>query len=364
MTRNRDRTWGQGPLTAILPACLLSICFAGPPAQTRAAAPAAGRTPTVSSPAALMKAISLAHPGGMILLAAGDYGALHLKDVKFAVPVTIASADPARPAIFRGLSISDSAGLRFEHLLIEVPSKGAGVVASDSSKLEFDHLTVHGDDAPRNGLGFMVRNVAGVRIENCDVSRLWGGINHLDDSQLVISGNRLHDLQEDAIRGGGSSDVLISDNYMTDIVPLPGDHPDAIQFWGTALHPEVQNIKITGNVFVRGAGRAAQGIFVADGAYRHVTVSKNAIVGGLFNGIVVSGAHDLTIEDNLVQGYTDNGSWIGVAESADVVVAGNESTGGIVRLKANTGMVERGTRPLKPGAPGDLSVLERWRAHP
>jgi len=314
---------------------------------------------TVTSNSGLSAALSSAHAGDTILLAAGSYSKISLSNVSFAGQVTITSADPAHMALVQGISVSNSSGLTFADLSVSVAPNTTGVAALNSSNVVFDALKVQGPGSAIGGLGFMVANSTNVTVSNSDISGLWGGINHQDDTGLTISGNKLHDLQEDAIRGGGSSNVVVANNFVTDIHPLAGDHPDAIQFWGTAAHPTVHDISITGNVYVRGAGEAAQGIFVADGAYQNVTVTNNAMVGALYNGIVVSGATNAVIQGNLVEGYTDQGSWIGVATSNNVQVSGNQATG-LLQLSPNTNYAATNNTSLTPGAVGDTAVLKSW----
>ena len=315
---------------------------------------------TVTSNAGLSAALGSAHAGDTILLAAGSYSQVSLDHVSFAGQVTIASADPGNMAIVHGLSVSNSSGLTFSNLSVAVANNTTGVAALGSSNVVFDHLKVQGPGAAVGGLGFMVANSSNVTVSNSDISGLWGGINHLDNTGLTISGNKLHDLQEDAIRGGGSSNVAIANNFVTNLYPLAGDHPDAIQFWATNAHPTVHDIAITGNVYERGAGAPAQGIFVADGAYQNVTVTNNAMVGALYNGIVVSGANGAVIQGNLVESYTDQGSWIGVATSNNVQVSGNQATG-LLQLHPNTNYSESGNIAIHAGAVGDTTVLAAWQ---
>ncbi|PND70702.1 calcium-binding protein, partial [Escherichia coli] len=53
----------------------------------------------------------------------------------------------------------------------------------------------------------------------------------LDSVGVTVRGNYFHDLRSDGVRGGGVSDIVVSDNLFTNFRPAFGDHPDAIQFW-------------------------------------------------------------------------------------------------------------------------------------
>src|SRR3546814_7847110 len=78
-------------------------------------------------------------------------------------------------------------------------------------------------------------------------------INFLDSDHVTVSGNSFHTMRSDGVRGGGTNDVVISNNYFTDFHPVGADHPDAIQLWTTNTTESARNISITGNVFERGA---------------------------------------------------------------------------------------------------------------
>ena len=76
-------------------------------------------TITVSTLNGLYSALAKATGGETILLAAGSYGKLSLGaksgfDITFPSNVTIASADPNKPAIFSGMDIREAANLTFD----------------------------------------------------------------------------------------------------------------------------------------------------------------------------------------------------------------------------------------------------------
>ena len=60
-------------------------------------------TITVSNAAQLSAALSSAHAGDTILLAGGNYGDFSISNLSFSSQVTIESADPTNPAVFRSL---------------------------------------------------------------------------------------------------------------------------------------------------------------------------------------------------------------------------------------------------------------------
>lgn len=95
------------------------------------------------------------------------------------------------------------------------------------------------------------------------------------------------------VRGGGTSHIRVIDNSFTDFFPKPGDHPDAIQFWGdkdqaSATGEKVikvaTDILIGGNVGVRGRGGIFQGAYLRDAlgpGFRNVRIVDNTFLGSM-----------------------------------------------------------------------------------
>ena len=317
---------------------------------------------TVSSNAGLTSALSSASAGDTILLAPGSYSQIAIYNQSFS-GVTIASADPTRMAQVQGIVLNGVKGLTFSDLAVRVAADGHGVNAANSSNVSFDGLKVTGQGYLAGGLGFVIRTSSGVSVTDSEVSQVWGGIDHRDSSGLTFSGNSLHDLRGDAIRGGGSSNMTITHNEITNVFPYDS-HTDVIQFWGTAAHPTMSDITISENVYVRGTGGPIQGIFVTDGSYENMNIHDNAIVGGLWNGIVLNGVSNSVLEDNLVQAYTDQGSYIALGKTNNVQALDNETTGFLLKPEWGTSvnLTQQGTIKI-PNAPvGDLTYLHNWEA--
>ena len=116
----------------------------------------------------------------------------------------------------------------------------------------------------------MIRDSSDITVTNSEFTHARYAVSMLDNSGVTISGNYFHDLRTDGVRGGGNSNVVISDNFFTNFRPAEGDHADAIQFWTTNTTTSAENIRITGNVIVRGEGGATQGIFMRDEAGGHI----------------------------------------------------------------------------------------------
>lgn len=338
---------------------------------------------TISSAAQFANAIKSAVDGDTIRLAPGNYGKISLSGVHFANGVTITSADPDHPAVLTGLKVSGSSGLDFNNIEFALSSTDVyfPITVGSSSDVHFSGLDVHGEiggDVSVQAMAMMIRNSSDVSVTNSEFQSLHHGINFLDSQHLTFSGNNIHDIRTDGIRGGGSSDVTVTDNYFTNFFAADGDHPDAIQFWTSGTTVSASDITITGNVIVRGEGDAVQGIFLRDQSggklpYQDVTISDNIVLGGMYNGISIGNANGLVIDGNTVGAYADQKSWLRIESSTGVALTGNSASAFIlnnVGYAANSGNVTTGVlkgsaedavkawldshSDLRDGLPGDL----------
>lgn len=277
---------------------------------------------TVSTAAELMAAAVRAQAGDTIALAAGRYDSVALRNLKFAAPVTITSASAGQPAELTGFKAIGVENLSFRNVVFadQDSTTAYDFEFKNAAKISFDNVVIRGQDGEAGyaSNSFMIRGSRDVSITNSEITHLRYGINMLDSSGVTVKGNYFHDMRADGFHGGGLSNILVADNIFTDFHPAPGDHPDAIQFWTANQKVSAENITIVGNVVHRGDGAAIQGIFMGDETdvlpYKNVTIAQNIIVGGMFNGIHVERAEGLSLTDNIVAGYTDQASWIRVAD--------------------------------------------------
>jgi len=322
---------------------------------------------TVSSAAALQTALAAAHGGDTILLAAGTYSNISISGKNFAQDVTIGSASTTHEALLTGLTVTSSSGLNFRDLEVKLSPSSDKLIIAGSHDIDLTRLNVHGslDGDPQNDTaGLLVRSSVNVTVTNSEFHELSNGISHLDDSHLTISGNRIHDISQDGIHGGGSSYVTISNNMFTDFHPTPGVHPDAIQFWTTGTDASAHDIVITGNQITRGAGEKAQGIFIGDETshlpYQHLTISNNLVAGSMYNGIAVSHAEDVTITRNIVAGFSDMKAWIlmqnitGATETDNFADQFSNNT--------NTGVISARNTIIPLATDGGVGALAQWTA--
>lgn len=320
----------------------------------------------VNTAAELHSALKAAKAGDTIQLAPGAY-AVSISGVRVAEGVTVTSQYADRPAILTGLSVRDSGGITFTDLKFSVDAKSAFQVAS-SQDIHFARLHVHGslDGDPKNDEGgLLVRGSTDVSITDSEFEQLYWAISHLDNNGLTIQGNSFHDLRMDGIRGGGSSNVLVDGNTFRDFFPKDGDHNDAIQFWTGNTTASARNITISNNAFQRGAGEPTQGIFMRDEArglqFENVKIVGNLIAGGLGQGIGVYGARNVVIENNVVQGFSDQKSWLRIDAVHGAVLKGNAASLLLVG-KDTSGVVTGDNTTLPLAADGGGAAVSLWNA--
>ena len=325
-------------------------------------------TITVSSSSALLSAVKNAADGDVIQLAAGNYGRISLTGVNFASGITISSADPDQAAVLTGLKVTGSSGLNFDGIEFSLSpaDKYFPITVGTSSDIHFSNLDVHGlkdGDSSNDAMAMMIRESRDVSVTDSAFEDLHHAVNFLDSAKITLSGNSFRTIRSDGIRGGGTDDLVISDNYFTDFYPVGADHPDAIQIWTTNTAKSASNITITGNVVERGQGGIIQGIFLRDQSggdrpYQNVTISDNIVLGGMYNGISVGNAQGLTISDNVVGAFSDQKSWLRIDNSTGVSLSGNAASSYVLN---NVGYVEnQNNSTTGPVSGTGQDLLKNW----
>ncbi|HWE99170.1 MAG TPA: right-handed parallel beta-helix repeat-containing protein [Caulobacteraceae bacterium] len=289
---------------------LCAVCTSDVPART------------ISTNDELIRSLQRAQAGEVFALAPGVYDDVRIAG--FHGTATIASLDPKHPAQIHHLLIRDSSGLTLRdlELVAELANPAVGwrwpFVVVGSSRIVLKNLDVHsvpGSALSTENGGLLVRDSDHIVVADSDFHDLHMGIQHWKIENLEIRGNKLRQLRDDGIDGGGSSNVMIADNHCSSQHPDADDkeHPDCIQFWTTNTTEAAHDITVENNTYDRGSGTPVQGIFFNDEAghpYQRVTIVGNHISGALWNGIYVRDAEDLIIEDNVVCDAPGQASWI------------------------------------------------------
>lgn len=324
---------------------------------------------TVSTTEALVSALKVARDGDVVQLKAGTYTDIQMYKIQIAGNVTITSADPGNPAVITGMMANQVSGLTFKDLTFFVdPAKNDGAYQiMGSQNLTFDHISMHGsmdNNAQNDKQGLLLLNSKDITITNSEFQQLSYGVTHLNSQGITVTDSFFHDVRTGGVRGGGSSQVTITDNQFRDFHPFEWDHPDAIQFWTTEVKQAASDILISGNVIMRGGGAPIQGVFMRDEQgiypYKNVTITDNLIVGSLWNGIAVGHGENVKVTNNVVAGLTDQESWITVNGSTGVTVSGNQATRYL--YENNKNQVDTGNVTITAPTDGGKALLSAWTA--
>lgn len=330
----------------------------------------------VSTASAAYAAIGAAGAGSLVLLAPGTYNIPTLQNLVKS-GVIVRSQDFAHLALLTGLDASNCTGITFDHLEITTLGSGDayyGIRFAGCTDIALTNSSVHGSldaNAQDDISGMFVTDCLRVTISGNEFQQLQNAVSQLRNDHVTIARNSFHDLQIDAIDGGGNSHVTISENVFSDFYPVgqvggSGDHADAIQFWTTNTTASATDITITGNCFIRRSGSFVQGPFVHNELgirYQRVTITGNFIIGALWNGIEADYADGLTITGNVVAGFADQDSWLRV-ENSTGSITGNRTTSALV-LAGNGALTISGNSIIAQPTDGGKALLQEFvAAHP
>jgi hypothetical protein len=318
----------------------------------------------VADAAALATALDRVAPGDILVLGAGDFGALALRGLAgtVAAPITLRSADPAQPGRLSGLDLREVAHLRFEGLVFDYsfapgdPPHLRPFAIQNATGILFDRNLFDGDraqgvsptdDGFPTAFGLSVRSCTDVVITQNEVRGFYRGLVIGGSDDLLVSGNDLHDIRMDGMNFAQVSGVVIAQNHIHDFARSldSGDHADMIQFWTNGTEAPSTDIVIRDNILNAGRGWYTQSIFMRNDLvdrglagdemfYRNITITGNVIINAHLHGISVGETDGLVIANNavlrnrLAEGPDDNpGLWtpqIRVAEaSRDVAITHN-----------------------------------------
>ena len=288
----------------------------------------------VNDVSGLLAAVKTAADGDVILLNSGSYRSVNLSGIQINGNVTIKSIDVTNQATFLDLTVKGASGLTFQDIKFAPQSVDRMYTfnVTNSSNIHFAGIEVFGPagDAGYKSSPFMIRGSENVTVENSEFHHLWHGVSILDNSNVKMTGNFFHDIRTDGIRGGGTSNLVISGNYMTDFHPAVGDHPDGIQLWTTNTTTSAHDIVISDNIITRGSGSPIQGIFIRDQVgtlpYKNVAITGNLVLGGMYNGIAAGHLDGAMVSGNSVIALSGQKSWIGLTSTTNGIVQNNVAT--------------------------------------
>lgn len=315
---------------AVAAAIALWLTAGGAPAEPGRGGCAVPRQ--IASEVALQRALRCAGPAARLVLAPGTViGELVIRNRR-AGGLAIVSADPARPARFSGISITDSSGITLQSLLLAAPVPAGwrhALQVRRSRQITLVGLTLRGpgDSNPVDS-GLIIRESDSVTARRLTLTGYRNGITMQNSSNVTLTENAVHRMLVDGIRGASVSGAVIERNLIGNFNPSPGSHADGIQFWSHNQSAASHNIVIRHNLIIRGAGKPIQGIFVRDSVglpFREVQITGNAVIGGDYHGISVNGADGVTVSDNVVVPLAPQLSWIRIAAAQRALATGNQA---------------------------------------
>lgn len=343
------------------------------------------RTRTVSSVPEFFEALKASKSGDKIMLSPGGYAQIVIRNVCFDPAVTIASADPAHPAVIQGLKVAKSAGLTFSDLEATPIGSGdnyAGIRLQQSKNMTFSHLDAHGDTSAEPGTqlqGIYALDIDGLTVEQSDFHHLRAGLVLSRDNDVSVVGTRFHDVSKGGVEAVATSQMKLQNNSFYDFSTAPGVHGDGIQIFTSGQNINSHDILISGNLVIRGNGTPKQGIFVQDEQktlpFHNVTIEDNAVIGEQWNSVYLSHATgDVRIRDNVMAtwtganvvrgGNTDFRAFLRMGDfsGASVVVTGNQAQDFLVGVPAKKAPPPPGNVKLGPINDRGAALTRKWLA--
>ncbi|UYY79021.1 LamG-like jellyroll fold domain-containing protein [Sphingomonas sp. R1] len=257
-------------------------------------------------------AIKAAKGGETIKLAAGTYTSITVHTKTFTTPVTITSLDASKPVNVTTLQIINSSNLVVKNVTAAQnfqPAQDYNYANRiiGSSNVVIDGVTLSGgtgDVTKSMGWGLLLRESKGVTIKNSSVDHFALGMNVLTVDGVTLQGNNFHDNRRDHTNFAEASNVVIDNNMFTNLYPVNGEHPDAIQFMTNGKTKGNTNITITNNVMMQGDGLAFQGVFMGNESsipYENITIKNNLVYqNGFTHGINVVLGKNVTVDSNTI----------------------------------------------------------------
>lgn len=312
------------------------------------------RTVYVSNATELKAAIAGRTDNTTIVLKEGDYGTLSINERGSLKPLVLVSENPAKPAIFESLTITNANGVKIDGLQF-TPEKtgkeswaGSGLTVRNSNGVEVVNSKFVGTDGSfeDSARGMTIFDSKNVVVENNSFTGLMrGGVLYNIDN-LDVNHNTITNMRSEGFNFSAVKNVEISYNKMSDFHPFAGDHADFIQFWTRGAITESSNIHIHHNELVEKKA-SVQGIFMDndDGIpYRNVVIEDNFIQTNAPRGITLEEAYGATIKNNIAIA-TEGADYkvsIHVTESSGVTLLGNTANAFNLKdslLLTNTGNV-------------------------
>lgn len=282
----------------------------------------------VSSKNEFTQALLSAHGGDTILLKAGTYSDLDIKDnrqnaLDFSGTVTIRSEDPNNRAVINELFVQGASNIKISDVVLDYTGrqapdtqswlrgspfafKGTTDITLSDVEVKGNLVNGHGEDT-----GIYVNTSKGFTLENSVITDFNLALNAWGDEDVRIEGNSFRGMNHDGLFFGDIDGITIADNFIGDYnSDAPGaPHKDNIQFYtGKGFGPS-NDIVIRGNTIESSDNR--HGIFIfnelnRDGDFSQTIRHKNILIEANYihtintHGVTVTFADGVTVRNNTV----------------------------------------------------------------
>lgn len=257
----------------------------------------------VHSVAELNVAIAAATGGETILLAAGDYGRISLRDVDLTTsPIKIASVDSANPATVSELFLNNVHGVTFSDLTIGDDQSGISATQiSKSSDVFFSNILFDSPTAEKYSVGMLIKNSENVTIANSDFDGFGQALLSRDVSGLTVFENSFSNIARDALSFTDSEQVSLIGNVIGD---LSADRNQTmIRFDGTKNSEALSDFVIVGNTLEADGLDGVRGItFRAenDELFQNIRVQENLFITSPLYAVITQNVELTYTSGNLV----------------------------------------------------------------
>lgn len=204
-----------------------------------------------------------------------------------------------------------------------------GCNADGSKRVTFSRCRFGGGSL-EIGIGLRGNDVEDLTVSQSVFTGGYQGPTFCRGKRVTIEDSEFHRLGENGITVAGCEGLSVRRNFIHDITPVNGAHPDGIQTWthrNTAgLFFPVNDVLIEDNIILQGEGKGMQGIFhrsrpnaLPDTPWdatlcRNWVVRSNLVYGWAYTNALYlnEGVDNVTIADNLCLSPTDDGvnTWI------------------------------------------------------
>lgn len=267
----------------------------------------------VSTQSQLKSAINSAKGGDNIVLKAGNYGTLSLKNESFSSKVTITSESASKPAVFTKVNLEKVTNLTFSN--VEFDHVGGGSIPFNvraATNLTFDNVTFDGLVQSGYGVGSGLKIAAStnVTVQNSDMSGFYKGIETWGTTGLKILNNDISNISYDGIiLGQTTRNALVQGNEVSMHARNGVEHSDVIQLYNQGTGAPSSNVTIRGNLLTSDNG-TTHGIYMGNNDakqtgklsefYSNIVVENNTIKTGHLLGLAIGETNGATIRNNVV----------------------------------------------------------------